>query len=134
MFLEINDSTTIKEIQQTFSDFYPYLRICFFKKSHGKYEASDEKKMLSPDQLLGEVRKTHVSALLEIQPGYKVANVEEEFQRRFGLSVQVLKMEKGEWVQTTGMDDFTLKELNEFSRSADDGYIISDINEDESGE
>ncbi|MBZ5858072.1 hypothetical protein [Flavihumibacter profundi] len=130
MFLNIHDNTTIKDIQESFSDFYPYLRIGFFKHTHKKYQPSKDNEELPPSEKIGDIKNTHVSAVLEIQPWYKIADVEKEFQQRFGLSVQILKMEKGKWEQTTGMDDFTFKELNELGRSSDDEFIITDTEEE----
>lgn len=45
---------------------------------------------------------------------------------RFGLSVQILRKEKDNWEQTTGMDDFTLKEINELGRNSSDEFILED--------
>jgi hypothetical protein len=56
--------------------------------------------------------------------------VEREFMDRFGLSVQVLSKNGDNWVQTTGTDDFTLKELNEIAMSSSDEYILSDPEEE----
>jgi hypothetical protein len=52
--------------------------------------------------------------------------VEREFRERFGISIQVLRKEKDGWVQTTGTDDFTLKELNETGRNSSDRNILDD--------
>ena len=129
MYLEINDNTPFKEIQETFSRYYPYLKIDFFRKAHKKYEASPETSRVNPITLVGDLKRTHVSGVLEIQPLYKIADVEREFRERFGLSVQILRKEKDRWEQTTGMDDFTLKDLNEFGRSSSDDFIVSDYEE-----
>ncbi|KAA9035659.1 hypothetical protein FW778_20765 [Ginsengibacter hankyongi] len=129
MHLEINDNTSFREIQETFSNYYPYLKIDFFHKPHKKYEASSEADRLDPNSLVGDIKLSHVSGLLEIQPYYRIADVEKEFIQRFGLSVQILRKEKDKWEQTTGMDDFTLKEVNEFGRSSSDELIISDYEE-----
>lgn len=129
MHIELNDTTSLKKIQDVFSDFYPYLKIDFFHKRHQKYEASEEADWIDPHTTIGNIKPTHVSGLLEIQPLYKVADVEKEFQMRFGLSVQVLMKEKKGWAQTTGMDDFTLKDLNEMGRNSSDEFIISDYEE-----
>lgn len=134
MHIEINDLSTVQDIQKTFSDFYPYLQLAFYRKPHKKYEASRKPDQVAPDKTIGRIRKTHISALLEIQPSYTIAQVENEFQQRFGLSVQVLMKEKDRWQQTTGMDDFTLHDANEFSRNASDEYILTDEEEEEPGE
>jgi len=129
MYLDINDNTSLEEIQNTFSNFYPYLKIDFFRRGHKKYEASEEGDRVDPKTLVGELKRTHVSGILEIQPTYRVADVEREFRERFGLSVQICEKEEGSWQQTTGMDDFTLKDLNELGRSSSDQFIVSNYNE-----
>ncbi|MBK7377037.1 MAG: hypothetical protein KTQ13_01655 [Ferruginibacter sp.] len=126
MYIEINDNTVIRDIQQKIADYYPYLQVKFYSKPHKKYEASDPGDQVSPAKKISEVRQTHVSALLEITPVSRIRDIESEFQQRFGLSVQILRKEKGIWVQTTGMDDFTLKELNVLSRNSSDEYILSE--------
>ncbi|MBL7745601.1 MAG: hypothetical protein JNN00_19170 [Chitinophagaceae bacterium] len=131
MHIEINDNTALREIQQTFSDFYPWLQIEFYNKAHKKYEGSEIANQLHADNSVGEVKQTHVSGLLEIRPSYKVADVEKEFQDRFGLSVQIMMKEKGQWVQTTGTDILTLKDINQLSRNASDEYILSELEAEE---
>ncbi|HET9056724.1 MAG TPA: hypothetical protein VFN30_07745 [Chitinophagaceae bacterium] len=126
MYIEINDNTTFRDIQEAFANFYPYLQIEFYKLPHKKYEASQESNAVYPGNTVSEVKQTHVSGVIEIHPWYKVTGVEMEFQNRFGLFAQILRKEKNKWVQTTGMDDFTLKELNELSRNSSDDFIISE--------
>lgn len=126
MHIEINDKTPLTGIQNVFSDFYPYLKIEFYSRHHKKYEASGEPDQLDPGILIGDIKHTHVSGLLEIKPLYKVADVEEEFRKRFGLSVQIFRKEKSGWQQTAGADDFTLKELNELGRNSSDEYLLED--------
>ena len=84
---------------------------------------------LTPDTVVGDLKRTHVSGVLEIQPLYRIADVEMEFSERFGLSIQILRKEKDHWEQTTGMDDFTLKDLNEFGKSSSDEFIVSNYDE-----
>jgi hypothetical protein len=129
MYIEINDNTTLRYIQETFSAYYPYLQIGFYSKPHRKYESSDKEDLLHPGKMIEEVKTTHVYALLEIQPSNKVADVEKEFLLRFGLSVQVFWKDKNTWRQTTGLDDFSLKELNELGRNSSDEFIVSDYEE-----
>ncbi len=129
MHIEINDQTRLNDIGEVFSDFYPFLQLQFYRKQHKKYEASAENDLLPAESVVSDSRKTHVSGLLEILPSYKTADVENEFRERFGLSVQVLRKEKEGWVQTTGMDDFTLKELNELGRNSSDEFIVEDYEE-----
>ena len=129
MYLELNDNITLREIQETFSNYYPYLKIEFYSKRHEKYEPSDENREIEPNILISDIKAAHVSGVLQILPLFRVWEVEQEFQERFGLSIQILRKEKDHWEQTTGMDDFTLKDLNEFGRSSSDEFIVSDYEE-----
>ena len=126
MHIEINDKTPLSEIQQVFSDFYPYLKIEFCSKRHKKHKNPSEKNLIDPGILIGDINHTHASGFLEIWPLYKIADVVREFQDRFGLTVEIFRKEKNGWEQSTGTDDFTLKEINEIGRSSSDEYIIED--------
>jgi len=129
MHMEIHDKTILSDIQKTFSDFYPYLSIQFYRDHHPKYEASPNDKLIDPQKTIGEVRKTHVSALIEIQPHYHVVDVEREFMERLGLSVQVMKKEKDQWEQTTGLDNLSLKDLNILGRNSSDEFVVEDYDQ-----
>lgn len=129
MHIEITNDTRLSEIRKVFSDFYPYLQIEFYRKFHKKYEGSEKKDRVDPGITVGELKKTHVSGLLEIKPLDTVADVEKECQQRFGISVQIFRKQNRSWEQTTSMDDFTLKELNEMGRNSSDEFIIEDYEE-----
>jgi hypothetical protein len=129
MHLKINDNTTFKEIQEAFSNFYPYLLLEFYTRGHKKYEGSLDIDLVYPGKTIGDVKKTHVSGILEILPHDTAAQLEQELQMRFGLPAQVFWKDNDVWRETTGMDDFTLKELNEFGRNATDEYITSEQEE-----
>lgn len=129
MYIEINDNTTIREIQRTFANFYPYLQMEFFNKPHRRYEASALKDMVIGSKSIGEVKQTHISGVLDIHPWYKASTVEMELLNRFGLSAQILIRDRDHWRQTTGLDDFSLKQLNQLSRNASDLFVVEDYDE-----
>lgn len=133
MHIEIHDDTTFCDIQNVFANYYPWLRLAFYKHPHERYESSAEQQALSPRMNVGAYKKTHLSGILEILPLCRVRAVERELQERFGLPAQVLRKDRNSWVQTTGLDDLTLKELNELSRNAADRFVIEDF-EDRSAE
>lgn len=59
MHLEINDATAFRQIQETFSNYYPYLEIEFFYKPHKKYEHSQETDQINPNNIVGDIKLTH---------------------------------------------------------------------------
>jgi hypothetical protein len=129
MHIQLHDDITLKEIKTVFSDFYPYLRLEFYSKPHLLYESSNERDVLPDEKRLKEIKDIHIDGVIDIQPTEKVTDLEFEFQRRFGLPVQVLRLEQGEWSQTTGMDTFTLKDVNQFSKNDSDDYLVEDYEE-----
>lgn len=129
MHFEINDQTVLRDIQKTFSNFYPFLSLSFYKIPHKKYESSSREKPIDLNKKIGELKKTHISCVIEIQPGYSVTEVEKEFQDRIGLSIQILKKEKNGWEETTGLDNLSIKDLNILGRNASDEFIVEDYNE-----
>lgn len=131
MHIEINNKTALSEIQDIFSDYYQWLRIEFYNKAHKKYEGSEINNLIYADSKVGDIIKTPVSGSLEIQPGNKVGDLEREFQRRFGLSAQIMMKQRDQWVQTVSNDNLSLKELNELSRNASDEYILSEEDDEE---
>jgi hypothetical protein len=129
MHIVINDKTSLETIQKVFSDFYPFLKIEFYSKRHKRYEQSEEINQIDPGVRVGDIKHTHVTGLLEVLPLFKIAEVEREFQQRFGLSVQIFRKEKDGWKQTSSDDDLTLKDMNEIGRNSSDEYIIGDYEE-----
>ncbi len=129
MHIHIHDKTTLREIQDVFTTYYPYLQLRFYKQPHQHFEISSVKEQLNEDLKMEEIRKTHVDGILDIMPNHRVCTVEDMFLKQFGLGVQVMKKERSEWVQTTGLDSYILKEVNEFSRYDSDEYLVKDYDE-----
>ena len=130
MYIEINDKTIIRQIQKKFNLFYPYLQIRFYHSPPGKHEGLADNDLIYAGKSIGEVKQTHISAAIEITPLSKAADVEREFYERFGLAVQIFIKNKADWEQSTGMNQLTLKELNELGRNATGDLIISEPDSD----
>jgi len=126
MHIQINDQTKFISIQQTFSNFYPFLRIEFYRKSHLPYMISEESKKINPDLCIASVKKTHTDCILEIQPSQQVRHLEKEIEMKLGLGAQIFRKENKGWRETAGEDDFTLMELNRLGRNASDEYILEE--------
>ena len=129
MHIQLHDDITLKEIKTVFSHFYPYLKLEFYNCPHKLFEACCEHDVLPDEVQLKTVKPEHTNGIIDIQPTEIVADLEQEFQQRFGIPAQVLWLEHGEWKQTTGMDSFSLKEVNEFSQNDSDEYIVGNYEE-----
>ena len=129
MHIDINNTITVKEVEDVFSNYFPYLRIEFYHHPHKKYRPSEEADKVESGTRIAERQAIHKQGRVDILPSTRVTEVEKSFQEDYGLFVQILKMEGEEWEQTVAMDDFTLGQLNEFSRDSSDEEIIEDYTE-----
>lgn len=117
MILSIQDDITIREIQEKFCLYYPFLKIEFYRHPHGRLEYSSEKEQYSCKKSLGQIRQRHNNGMLEIHGWYKTGDVEQVFNEDFGLYVQVFRREGDVWIQTAGTDDLSLEEQDEIGRT-----------------
>lgn len=121
MVIQINDSKTVQEIQQEFSTRFPYLKLEFFYAPHMREEPSNDTPC-HPGNTLGEIRKRHIHGIIEISPERETGSVEQEFERRFDLHVQIYRLHADQWIQTAGTDILTLKEQNEIAKDSANHY------------
>lgn len=117
MIIEIHDTKTIEDIREKFSSFFPFLKIEFFEHPHHWYEDSPEKTAYPVDKKIGEIRKQHEHGNLEIHSWNKTGDLEQTFRKKFGLNVQVFRLEGNKWIQTAGTDKLDLAEQNEIAKN-----------------
>jgi hypothetical protein len=129
MHIEIHDHTRLSEIDRVFNNHFPYLHLKFYSGKHNKYEGSGIEMQIRFDKTVGQIRKTHISMLLEIRPTEKISTLEREFQNRLGFSVQVMGMGSINWEQSTGLDMLNLHDLNIISRNASDEYVVEEYDQ-----
>jgi HPt (histidine-containing phosphotransfer) domain-containing protein len=116
MTIEINDSRTVREIQREFTSRYPNLKIEFFHARHGREEVSAGNPCL-PDQTIGSIRDRHTEGAISIESKRETGSIEQEFEDKFGLHVQLYRKQAEEWIQTIGTDTLSLAEQNSISRN-----------------
>ncbi len=110
MKLHIDDSKTIKEIQDEFVNVFKYIKVEFFKKSHEEGEGSAKKDLLEHSKTLGEIRTIHNEGDLIITKDMKVGEVENAFENMFGIHAQIFRRQNNVWLITSNSDSWTLAE------------------------
>ena len=108
----INDHRKIFAIQKDFTKLFPYLKIEFFSKPHKVGGASSKKLIKHPSKTIGQCRVIHTKGTLTISPHMTVADLEQNFNDVYGLSVQVFRKSGKVWLETTVTDNWTLEEQN----------------------
>lgn len=112
MILTIKDDRKISEVQESFNQKYPYLKLEFFKKMHGVKELSPLKGIIDSEKTIGQIRTIHSDGFITVTPKMTVAELEQEFGNLYGLSVQVFRKSGKMWIETTVTDKWTLEQQN----------------------
>jgi hypothetical protein len=117
MKIQLYSNRKVEEIREEFNTSYPYLTIVFVNR----------KEDTNGGTLLAEVEPTarliEVSGVLkegeiDIRPTDSIKDVEQRFEKQYGLPVQIFRKQKGVWMDTNVTDDLTLHEQNTWGREA----------------
>ena len=114
MTIEISKNKTIAEVQDNFSQLYPFLKLDFYKKSSGRL-GSEIKQKLVKTILLNNAGNGR-EGVMEITDPMTVGQLEKSFYDRFGMVVQVSRKSGTLWLETTMTDSWTLRQQNEHGR------------------
>lgn len=111
-FLHVTSSTKLSDLQDWFSNSFPYLKIEFYTSSH---EAGHGNK---PNELLSDLNQfvtldKDQEVELTIFEDYSTNLVEHIFRTKLKQNVQVFRKNSGHWLQTITTDNWTLKEQME---------------------
>ena len=112
MKIIINDHRKIFAIQEEFQKLFPFLKIEFFAKPHKVGAPSAKKLMKHSSKTLGECRVIHTKGTITITPHMTVADLEQNFNDVYGLSVQVFRKSGKAWLETSVTDRWTLEQQN----------------------
>lgn len=108
MKIHIDDSKSIAQIQEEFLNAFKYLKIEFFAKAHAEGESSPKKDLLEGVKLLSEIRTVHNEGDISITKEMTVNEVEQAFEDKFGIHVQLFRKQNESWLMTSTTDDWTL--------------------------
>lgn len=115
----IQEGMSLFNVQKAFHAAFPYLKLEFFKYYHKAHGASAKKDLLKTDFTLQARTSGPHEPEIAVSAEMSVEALEQLFQERFGLSVQVFRKFGKTWLETTLTDDWTLKKQN------DEGYEFS---------
>lgn len=111
MFLYINDSKTVQDLQDRFSKCFPYLKLEFYKPAEDRFKSN----LIKPDAFIGEIRACSRSGIMDIKSWDKTSKVKQELKDLFGLNVQIFRMYHNQWIPATYSDDLTLRQQTELA-------------------
>ncbi|HEU4609062.1 MAG TPA: hypothetical protein VFS31_13190 [Chitinophagaceae bacterium] len=114
MILEINDTTTISDLQLQFSTTFPYLRLVFLSSSDPRSEGN----LLASDLQMKNIPGYKHPGWFEILPSEQITEIESILKNQFGLRVEIERLHANEWVSIHGTRHLTLREHNNIGRHA----------------
>lgn len=119
MEIYISEDATIATLQHEFREAYPYLKLECYRQPHSEGQACAVADKLPPATPIEEIRMMHNFGWLDIGHHRTAAAVEQDFFRKYGLSVQILRKSGDLWLQTTATDNWTLGQMNEEGKLAE---------------
>ena len=113
MKLTITEDKQIKDIQAAFSNFFPWLKLQFFR-SHTNPE--EPVRVLDPEARIDEVTYLLREGSIYLTENITVRELREIFDERFGLHVQTLRKAGDRWLETLLTDSWSLKRQNDYGK------------------
>lgn len=110
--MQINKTTKLSEIQNSFSDKYPGLKIEFYNEKHGDHDGSPKSSQINGDRLVSDLNAELKEGTLSIEESRRVSDVESDFEQEFGLYVQIFRRSNDLWLQTSTTDHWDLATQN----------------------
>lgn len=114
MKILLQTNRTVEEIKEEFTNAYPFLRIAFFTKRQESEGAVTEE--VDPSTQLIEVSGVLKEGDIDINPTDTIKEVEQKFEKKYGLPVHIFRKAKDAWTDTNITDDLTLQEQNTWGR------------------
>lgn len=107
MILVIKNDMQIKDLKKQFHEYYPQLKIEFFKFPHNEEGGNAKVNMLDNEINLADIIGEKEGEI-EFNGQSTVAAFEAQFASQFGLNVQVFRKSGNVYIETTRTDDWTL--------------------------
>ena len=112
MEIHIIDDKRLGEIKSEFSKYFPFLKLEFFKHAHNNGLGSPKEDMIVEDLVLGDIRTIHNEGDIVIRDDMEVGLLEQKFESKYGIHVQIFRKSGDIWLETSATDNWTLKEQN----------------------
>lgn len=112
MKLKINKDTTVLNIQKQFNDYYPSLKIEFFKNL-AKNKPFRKAEILNAAETLKHMDIYYEGREIDVDSERSVRDVTKDFENVFGLSAHVLRKSGNVWVEASLTEDWALGDQND---------------------
>ena len=119
MTLKLTSTDTIQTIQTNFRSLFTHLRPEFYKKSHNSEEGNAKNEQYLHNITLAEMTGNAEDILLDIDPNMSTNDFEQYVKKPHQLNIQLFRLQRGTWLQTTLSDALSLEAQNQKGIQAD---------------
>ena len=121
--MEIAPTDRLIDIIDRFQQRYPLLGLRFYRSGHQSGQASAQRDAIEDeDILLSELNPKLEGGELPLDEQTTVEKLEADFDRCFGLHVQVFRKAGKSWIQTTNTDNWTLARQQAIAAETEDFF------------
>lgn len=111
MELQVYKNTTLGEVKEKFSHYFPFLKLEFYQ--YRRYtEEHQFKKEVYKGLYLEETSEFFKEGTIYFSPNTLVEELEREFQIELGLAAKIFRKSSESWVDTTQTSHLTLGKQN----------------------
>ena len=128
MKLLITQGSLIREVQENFNLWFPYLKLEFY--SVNAYPKSSSRKAMLQNTVSVKDAGLDRTTILEVTDSMTVGKLQDNFLMHCGLTVQVSRKSGTLWLETTMTDKWTLKQQNNHGEDLCNPGVKSIISKD----
>jgi len=111
---EISNDRVISEIQDDFSNLFPFLKLEFYKLENEIPSIRTKKRL--PNSIFLRSVGLKSDGHIEISQEMTVSELEKMFAEKFGLIAQISRNSGGIWLETTMTNIWSLHKQNEYGK------------------
>ena len=120
MLLHIKPSDTIQEVQSKFKNLFSHLKPEFFKKFHSESDDYAKKEQYMHNVTMAEITGHQEALEISIDAQMSTEAFEKMFEEKYHLHVQLMRLQKDNWLVTTNSQELSLSAQNARGIDADE--------------
>lgn len=117
--MHINPEKTVQDIQEEFQKTFSHLKPEFFKKFHQESEQYAKSEAYKHIVKMSEILGHNNEFVITIDDQMTTEQFEAMFEEKYGIHVQLLRLQKDNWLVTTTSQELTLAQQNAKGIAAD---------------
>ncbi len=117
MVIIVKNDMMIKDLKKQFHDYYPQLKLEFFRVAHDVHGGNNKANMLANETFIKDYTNSKEGSI-EFEGMISVSEFEQRFSDTFGLHVQVFRKSGDVYVETTQTDDWSLEQQHKEALSS----------------